>query len=178
MCGDITIMKDRAVLCTTKDEWNAVRKKAKKKDIPDWYKLHHYSQKCIYIDTLEGFDEKPDCINRGSTVISASEYLKKPKPKGTLGINFNNIVTKLSPKQTLKHKEKEDTVLETNWKPIETAPKDRFILIKLDSGYMSYPVDTMVAQYSTAYDRWRTVQNDSVTDSHTKPPLGWMEMPS
>lgn len=164
--------QDRAVHCTTKKEWDAVIEEAKKTGIPPWDRLNNYSQKCIYVDSAEGFDEKPDCIKRGSTVISAREYLRVKKKRGSLGINFGSMVRNMPIKETVDEPE-----LESMWKPIETAPKDKFILIKLNSGYMSYPVDAMVAQYSTAYGRWRTVQNDSVTDSHECPPLGWMEVP-
>ena len=168
--------KNRAVLCKTADEWNAVRLKAKKgKNIPDWANLHNYSQKCIYVDSVDGFDEKPDCIRRGSTVITAREYLGLTKKRGSLGINFNSIVNKIPTKKITDRSEPEP---ESMWKPIATAPKNKYIMVRGDSGMLTYPKFYVVAIFNPEYrDDWININNDRLTDSGYVPEE-WIEIPA
>ena len=68
----------------------------------------------------------------------------------------------------------------TDWQPIETAPKDRYILV--------YPgiwtgVNCSVAEFDdNKYARkprpyWRRLDTNSVTDSRSHPPSHWMPLP-
>lgn len=165
--------KNRAVLCETANEWNAVRLKAKKgTGVPHWNDTSRYSNKCIYVDSVEGFDEKQDCICRGNTVITASEYLNLTKKKGSLGINFNNIVGKMSPGETVDKSEPKSM-----WKPIETAPKNKYIMVRGDSGTSTYPKFYVVAIFIPEYrDEWVNIHNNRLTDSGYIPEE-WAEVP-
>jgi len=154
-------MKDTAIRCDTEEEWEAIKKVAhgaKGILIRSWEQMLKATYGSSFIIFLNRNKKEKGWNNdngwaekQGYIVISVKEFLSptklksKPRHKDTLDINFNNIITKLSPKQTLKSEELEND--------------------------MSYPIDTMVAQYSTDYDRWRTVQNDSITDSHECPPI-------
>jgi len=167
-------IKERAVLCETKEEWNAVRRRARKRtqDVPDWDGLNHYNQKCIYVDTGEGFDQKSDCVNRGCKIVSAEEYLKPVKKRGALGIDFNNIVAKIPTKEEVVKPESE-----SKWKPIDTAPKNRYIMVRGDSGMLTYPKFYTVAIFNPEYrDDWINIHNDRLTDSGYVPEE-WMEIP-
>ena len=62
------------------------------------------------------------------------------------------------------------------WQPIESAPKDEFILLAVQSGYRcSYYDYVTCIQHSDGYKggKWTTVSNDFLTDSHTGKIFKW-----
>ncbi len=62
-----------------------------------------------------------------------------------------------------------------NWQPIATAPKNRFVLVARDSGYITYPWCYEVARFTEGYhDRWDTVGNDAIEPE----PTHWCELPT
>lgn len=185
-----------AIRCTTEKEWEALKRKIQTSDgimTKSWDQMIRImlgKQSLIMFlnkdKTENGWNNDNGWAEReGYTIISTEEFLKpkkavtnhKAKHKGTLGVNFNNIVNKLSPKQTLKHKEKEDTVSETNWKPIASAPRNTYILLRGDSGMLTYPKFYIVGKLELDYrDDWININNDRLTD-YGYVPEEWMEIP-
>lgn len=183
------------IRCSTKKEWMILRKKIQTDPTGimsnNWDRMLQIATGSSVIIFLTE-DEKENGWNndngwserQGYIIISVKDFLNptvksdpKPKHKGTLGINFNNIVAKLSPKQTLKHKEQEDDMSETLWKPIETAPENTYILLRGDSGMLTYPKFYVVGILKLDYrDDWIDVHNDHLMDSGYVPEE-WMEIP-
>jgi hypothetical protein len=62
-----------------------------------------------------------------------------------------------------------------NWQPIATAPRNKYVLVARDSGYIGYPWCYEVAQFTAGYhDRWDSVSNDAIEPQ----PLYWCELPT
>lgn len=60
------------------------------------------------------------------------------------------------------------------WQPIDTAPKNKFVLVACKSGYLGIKWVYCVAQYTEGYhDRW---DDDALMDRGYKP-LYWKELP-
>lgn len=81
-----------------------------------------------------------------------------------------------------------DALIETyRWKPIDKhTPRDRFLMLRGDSGYHSTPYRIMIARYREEYETrdpdgktnnycWRTHSNDSVMDDGDMP-TEWMDL--
>ena len=66
-----------------------------------------------------------------------------------------------------------------NFKPMQTAPYDEYLLLCVPSGY-KYPVTDFVQciRHSKGYKNgaWVTAQNEYLTDSHTELPHAWMPL--
>ena len=64
-----------------------------------------------------------------------------------------------------------------DWKPIETAPHNKFVLVACRSGYMTIEWIFRVAQFTEGYhDRWDNEANDALMDSGHDPEY-WTELP-
>jgi hypothetical protein len=69
-----------------------------------------------------------------------------------------------------------DGKLVSEWVPLsEGFPKDRHVMLRGASGYVTTPHRVMVAKFDTGYGEWRTCQNDRVTDDGEMP-THWMEL--
>ncbi len=68
--------------------------------------------------------------------------------------------------------------MKANWKPIGTAPQNKFILVACPSGYLGVDWVYVVAQFTAGYhDRWDDEANDALMDSGYKP-LYWDSLPN
>ena len=69
----------------------------------------------------------------------------------------------------------------TEWRPIETAPKDgTFILLAGPSGYITTPIRVSVGRYDPErrpYSPWQTHSDDDFTDDGEEP-THWMPLPN
>jgi hypothetical protein len=64
------------------------------------------------------------------------------------------------------------------WKPIDTAPENKFILVACKSGYMGIEWIYRVAQFTSGYiDRWDDEGNVALKDIGHEP-LYWTELPN
>lgn len=64
-------------------------------------------------------------------------------------------------------------------KLIDTAPKDRYILVAGDSGYSNIPLRFDVCRFHSDYQepyQWRNYANDAFLDFGSQPKY-WMEIP-
>lgn len=61
-------------------------------------------------------------------------------------------------------------------KPINTAPRDKWILLAGDSGYSTTPLRFEAGKFSTNRGYWITYCNDAFTDGGGEPKW-WMELP-
>ena len=62
------------------------------------------------------------------------------------------------------------------FKPVDTAPYDEYVLLKVDSGMRSTPYDYVYARrHSDGYKNsaWLNVQNDHITERHVGEIYGW-----
>ena len=67
----------------------------------------------------------------------------------------------------------------SEWQPIETAPKDRWILLRGESGYRGRPYRAHVGHWDAEYrprNPWQTSEADCFEDDGD-PPTHWMELP-
>lgn len=65
------------------------------------------------------------------------------------------------------------------WQPIETAPKDRWILLRGESGYVQRPYRVHICRWEGDYrphDPWQTSEGASFEDDGG-PPTHWAEVP-
>lgn len=63
------------------------------------------------------------------------------------------------------------------WKPMETAPKNKYIMVRGDSGMRTYPQFYIVAKLEPEYrDDWINIDNDRLTD-YGYVPEEWTEIP-
>ena len=65
------------------------------------------------------------------------------------------------------------------FKPVDTAPYDEYVLLKVDSGMRSTPYDYVYARrHSDGYKSraWLNVQNDHITERHVGEIYGWRRM--
>jgi len=68
-------------------------------------------------------------------------------------------------------------LLPVTWQPIETAPKNKYIMLRGDSGMLTYPKFYVVGKLDLSYrDDWIDINNDRLTDSGYVPEE-WMEIP-
>jgi hypothetical protein len=63
------------------------------------------------------------------------------------------------------------------WQPIETAPKDRFVLVASTSGYRGTPLRIEAAEWSDDYQAWMTHSHDRFTDGGSDA-AWWMLLPA
>ena len=61
------------------------------------------------------------------------------------------------------------------WKPINSAPLNRYILIAGDSGYITTPLRVEVAKWSHQRGAWLNHAHDYFTDGGTNP-IYWAEL--
>ena len=66
--------------------------------------------------------------------------------------------------------------MKVNWHPITTAPKDVFVLVVRDSGYVTTSFEYLTAKYCSQGNRWEDVANDNVRNSGSAP-LYWTKLP-
>lgn len=63
------------------------------------------------------------------------------------------------------------------WQPIETAPKDRFVLVASTSSYRGTPLRIEAAEWSDDYQAWMTPSHDRFTDGGSDA-AWWMLLPA
>ncbi|CAB4161994.1 hypothetical protein UFOVP785_6 [uncultured Caudovirales phage] len=64
----------------------------------------------------------------------------------------------------------------SGWKPIGTAPCDKYVLVLRSSGMMGISHECLTAYYCIAKQRWNDISNDSLRDSGS-PPTHWRPLP-
>lgn len=62
------------------------------------------------------------------------------------------------------------------WFPIETAPKNQYILLAGPSGYLGTPLRVEVARWAESHGNWRNHAFDAFTDGGPEP-THWMPLP-
>lgn len=68
--------------------------------------------------------------------------------------------------------------MQANWKPIETAPHNKFVLVACESGYTTIDWIYRVAQFTAGWhNRWDDEGGDALKDSGHIPRY-WDELPN
>lgn len=62
------------------------------------------------------------------------------------------------------------------WRPIDTAPRDKYVLVVRDSGMMGISHECLTAYYCSGRGRWNDVHNDYLRDSGCLP-THWRPLP-
>ena len=64
-----------------------------------------------------------------------------------------------------------------NWRPIETAPENKYVLLRGDSGMRTYPKFYVAGKLNLTYrDDWINIHNDRLTD-YGYVPEEWDDIP-